>query len=115
MRGFKVLSYAIPQGSVGAYYPETNPLLPLKFPRREKQDPRGEINPGPGQASMIDRRRSHSTQEKAMLSRRDVLATAVAGAAMSTTAAAAASFGNPDEPPQGAINAKNPASVTDPG
>jgi oxalate decarboxylase len=35
--------------------------------------------------------------------------------AMSTTAAAAASFGNPDEPPQGAINAKNPASVTDPG
>jgi hypothetical protein len=49
VRGFKVLSYAIPQGSVGAYYPETNPLLPLKFPRREKQDPRGEINPGPGQ------------------------------------------------------------------
>src|SRR5260370_40174116 len=34
---------------------------------------------------------------------------------MSTTAAAAASFGNPDNPPQGAINAKNPASVTDPG
>jgi oxalate decarboxylase len=26
----------------------------------------------------------------------------------------AASFGNPDEPPQGAINAKNPASLTDP-
>src|SRR5882672_2925375 len=50
-----------------------------------------------------------------MFSRRDVLATAAAGAAMSTTAAAAASFGNPDEPPQGAINAKNPASVTDPG
>src|SRR5260370_3692006 len=37
------------------------------------------------------------------------------GAGMSGTAAAAASFGNPDEPPQGAINAKNPASVTDPG
>jgi oxalate decarboxylase len=50
-----------------------------------------------------------------MFSRRDVLATATAGAAMSATAAAAASFGNPDEPPQGAINARNPTSVTDPG
>ncbi len=29
VRGFKVLPYNIPQGSVGAYYPETNPLLPL--------------------------------------------------------------------------------------
>jgi molybdopterin-dependent oxidoreductase alpha subunit len=27
--GFKVRPYAIPQGSIGAYYPETNPLLPL--------------------------------------------------------------------------------------
>src|SRR6195256_4185054 len=54
-------------------------------------------------------------KEKAMFSRRDVLATAAVGVAMSTTAAAAGSFGNPDEPPQGAINAKNPASVTDPG
>jgi quercetin dioxygenase-like cupin family protein len=50
-----------------------------------------------------------------MLSRRDVLATAAAGAALSATSAGAASFGNPDEPPQGAINAKNPASITDPG
>ena len=31
------------------------------------------------------------------------------------TTARAASFGNPDEPPQGAINAKNRESVTDPG
>jgi formate dehydrogenase major subunit len=31
VRGFKVLPYAIPQGSVGAYYPEANPLLPLGF------------------------------------------------------------------------------------
>src|SRR3979490_3390218 len=54
-------------------------------------------------------------KEKAMFSRRDVLTTAAAGVATSTTAAAAASFGNPDEPPQGSINAKNPASVTDPG
>src|SRR6195256_7089938 len=50
-----------------------------------------------------------------MISRRDVLTTAAAGVAMSATAAAAASFGNPDEPPQGAINAKNPTSVSDPG
>ncbi len=27
--GFKVRPYAIPRGSIGAYYPETNPLLPL--------------------------------------------------------------------------------------
>jgi oxalate decarboxylase len=50
-----------------------------------------------------------------MFSRRDVLATAAAGAGLSTAAASAASFGNPDEPAQGAINAKNPMSGTDPG
>jgi oxalate decarboxylase len=49
-----------------------------------------------------------------MFSRRDILATAAAGAAM-TTAATAGTFGNPDEPPQGAINAKNPRSAADPG
>ena len=27
--GFKVRPYAIPRGSIGAYYPETNALLPL--------------------------------------------------------------------------------------
>jgi oxalate decarboxylase len=53
--------------------------------------------------------------DKAMFSRRDVIVTAAAGAAISATAARAGSFGNPDEPPQGAINGKNPASVTDPG
>jgi oxalate decarboxylase len=50
-----------------------------------------------------------------MISRRDILAATAAGAVMSATTARAASFGNPDEPPQGAINAKNPSSVTDPG
>jgi molybdopterin-dependent oxidoreductase alpha subunit len=29
VRGFKARPYSIPQGSIGAYYPETNPLLPL--------------------------------------------------------------------------------------
>src|ERR1700724_1286999 len=60
-----------------------------------------------------------------MFSRRDMLAaTAVGGvvtAATMTTADAATpvksdiSFGNPNDPPQGAINAKNKRSVSDPG
>jgi oxalate decarboxylase len=49
-----------------------------------------------------------------MISRRRILAATAAGAAIST-AARAASFGNPDEPPQGAINAKNAGSMSDPG
>ena len=48
------------------------------------------------------------------VSRRSVLAAAAAGTV--ATAAARATFGNPDEPPQGAINTiGNPSSVTDPG
>jgi oxalate decarboxylase len=48
------------------------------------------------------------------VSRRSVLAAAAAGTV--ATAAAAATFGNPDEPPQGAINTTgNPSSFTDPG
>src|SRR6202046_1241294 len=60
-----------------------------------------------------------------MFSRRDMLAATAAGGlvtvATMTTADAATpvksdiSFGNPNDPPQGAINAKNPKSVTDPG
>jgi oxalate decarboxylase len=59
-----------------------------------------------------------------MISRREAIAaTAVGGmvTAAAMTAANAApekaeiSFGNPDDPPQGAINAKNPRSITDPG
>src|ERR1700742_804546 len=60
-----------------------------------------------------------------MFSRRDMLAATAAGglvtAATMTTADAATpvksdiTFGNPDDPPQGAVNAKNPRSVTDPG
>src|SRR6201994_2276349 len=50
-----------------------------------------------------------------MFSRRDWLAASAMGAAMTVSAASAGTFGNPDEPPQGAINAKNPGSVTDPG
>ena len=54
-----------------------------------------------------------------MMSRREVLATtAAAGVATAAAAApekAAISFGNPDDPPQGAVNAANPRSLTDPG
>src|ERR1700757_851661 len=50
-----------------------------------------------------------------MLSRRDMLAASAMGAAMTVSAASAGSLGNPDEPPQGSINAKNPGSATDPG
>jgi oxalate decarboxylase len=50
-----------------------------------------------------------------MFSRRKILAVTAAGAAMSVATAQAASFGNPDLPPQGAINATAPGNLTDPG
>ena len=51
------------------------------------------------------------------VSRRGLLAAAAAGTVATAAAAAnAASFGNPDEPPQGQINTTtNPSSFTDPG
>jgi oxalate decarboxylase len=51
------------------------------------------------------------------LSRRQILAATAAGTMLTTSASVrAGSFGNPDEPPQGAINTKgNPASAADPG
>lgn len=49
------------------------------------------------------------------LSRRKLLAlSAVGGAALAATGAEAASFGNPDEPAQGAVNS-SPAALADPG
>src|ERR1700739_2353043 len=50
-----------------------------------------------------------------MFSRRDVLAVSAAGAVVPASASRAASFGNPDLPPQGAINAKGPGNLRDPG
>src|SRR5277367_1864027 len=50
-----------------------------------------------------------------MFSRRDMLAVSAAGAVMTASAASAATFGNPDEPPQGAVNAKGPGNLADPG
>src|SRR5262245_54487655 len=51
------------------------------------------------------------------LTRRNVLTAAAAGTVVTASIAAnAQTFGNPDLPPQGAINTRdNPASVTDPG
>src|SRR5258708_20541084 len=51
------------------------------------------------------------------LSRRKMLIGAAASAAAIgvTATARAASFGNPDHPAEGAINAKSPSSLTDPG
>src|SRR5882672_8341102 len=50
-----------------------------------------------------------------MFSRRDMLAVSAAGAVMTASTARAASFGNPDQPPEGAINAKGPGNLRDPG
>ena len=50
-----------------------------------------------------------------MISRRNLLAVSGLGVAATVSAAKAASFGNPDEPPQGAINAKGPRNLVDPG
>jgi oxalate decarboxylase len=49
-----------------------------------------------------------------MISRRNLLAVSAMGAAM-VSSAKAASFGNPDEPQQGAINARGPGNLSDPG
>jgi formate dehydrogenase major subunit len=39
VRGFKVKQHDIPPGSIGAYYPETNPLLPLAHHDRKSGTP----------------------------------------------------------------------------
>src|ERR1700759_2322079 len=50
------------------------------------------------------------------LSRRNLLASGVAGAVMTSAAGArAATFGNPDDPPEGAVNVVNPKALSDPG
>jgi oxalate decarboxylase len=50
-----------------------------------------------------------------MLSRRDVLVATATTAMMTPASAQQPTFGNPDQPPQGAMNAKNRASLTHPG
>src|ERR1700733_4029946 len=60
-------------------------------------------------------RKGIRSRSKEMLSRRNILATAAAGVALSTTTARAATFGNPDEPDEGAVNVTNPKALIDPG
>jgi oxalate decarboxylase len=50
------------------------------------------------------------------ISRRNLLAVGGAGAVITAASAAhGASFGNPDEPPEGAVNVVNPKALVDPG
>ena len=50
------------------------------------------------------------------LSRRKMLATSAVGAMLTAASTAnAASFGNPDEPAEGAVNVTNPKALVDPG
>lgn len=56
VRGFLARPYAIPHGSIGAYYQETSPLL---LPRCQKQDAGGKVDPRPGQAAVRGMQRSH--------------------------------------------------------
>jgi oxalate decarboxylase len=69
--------------------------------------------------SLRPHRKSDESGEIVMnpVSRRSLLAAAAAGPLVSSaTKVQAQSFGNPDAPPQGAVNARdNPASITDPG
>jgi hypothetical protein len=37
--GFKVKPYNIPRGSIAAYYPETNNLLPLSYHDKKSKTP----------------------------------------------------------------------------
>jgi hypothetical protein len=37
--GFKVKAYNIPRGSIAAYYPETNGLMPLSYHDRKSKTP----------------------------------------------------------------------------
>ena len=57
-----------------------------------------------------------SREQVRSLSRRGVLATGAAGGvAIAATAAGAASLGNPDQPPQGAVNIGDPRTLATPG
>ena len=54
-------------------------------------------------------------EEVRSLSRRNLLAVGAASAVVTAAAAAnAASFGNPDEPPEGAVNVTNPKGWSTP-
>ena len=57
------------------------------------------------------------TENMSTLSRRAILGSGVAGGLLTAAAAVAAegTFGNPDQPAEGAVNVTNPKALTDPG
>jgi hypothetical protein len=57
-RGFLARPYAIPQGSIGVYYPENQSIAPVDLPRCQKQDAGGEVDPRLGQAAVRGMQRS---------------------------------------------------------
>jgi oxalate decarboxylase len=65
----------------------------------------------------VDIHKGETMTKTSVPSRRGFLAaTAASSVAVAAATARAASFGNPDEPPEGAVNTQgNPASVADPG
>jgi molybdopterin-dependent oxidoreductase alpha subunit len=44
-RGFRIVPYSIPRGSLGAYYPEANALIPLSHHDRQAQTPAYKATP----------------------------------------------------------------------
>ena len=52
-----------------------------------------------------------------ILSRREILGSGVTGGLLTAAAAVTAdgTFGNPDQPAEGAVNVTNPKALTDPG
>ena len=45
VRGFRVVDYATPEGCAAAYYPETNPLIPVTHRSREAGTPASKAVP----------------------------------------------------------------------
>ena len=44
-RGFRIVPYNIPPGCIGAYFPETNPLIPLAHHDKQAQTPAYKATP----------------------------------------------------------------------
>src|SRR5262249_14703270 len=61
VRGFKVVEYKLPDGCCGAYYPETNPLVPLyahdtfSHTPSSKSVPIRLLRSGPARSATVDR------------------------------------------------------------
>jgi oxalate decarboxylase len=89
-------------------------LVALRRVLRHERYCRGDITMSKFPDSMADEA-VPATRAMRFLSRRDVLAAAAAGGALVAAGPAqAATFGNPDEPPEGAVNS-TPGALSDPG